>query len=252
MTGFAEQGWQKFPAEPATLRWVAAVRPFLGQAVVDPAGDWRCGGTWMVGVDALPNRPDGSVAGVALGGQAIAAAMALSGPVALHPAQLSVTRPGYPRPSERESEAAFGYRLRRDAAHVDGLMAEGPDKRRFLREPHAWILGIALTTADADAAPLTVWDGSHRPMGAALGTALAGAGDVGAVDVTDAYQTARRTVFAANERRQLPLLPGEAVLMHRHLLHGVAPWEDGARAAPEGRAIAYFRPQFSRAADWIR
>ena len=109
----------------------------------------------MVGVDALPNRPDGSVAGVALGGQAIAAAMALSGTVALHPAQLSVTRPGYPRPSERESEAAFGYRLRRDAAHVDWLMAEGPDKRRFLREPHAWILGIALTTADADAAPLT-------------------------------------------------------------------------------------------------
>jgi hypothetical protein len=36
--------------------------------------------------------------------------------------------------------------------------------------------------------------------------------------------------------------PGCAYLLHRLTLHGVAPWDASAQAAPEGRLIAYFRP----------
>ncbi|MBE0554438.1 MAG: hypothetical protein IH625_12180, partial [Rhodobacteraceae bacterium] len=42
-----------------------------------------------------------------------------------------------------------------------------------------------------------------------------------------------------------------ATLMHRLCLHGVAPWADGAIAAPEGRVIAYFRPELASVADWL-
>ena len=45
--------------------------------------------------------------------------------------------------------------------------------------------------------------------------------------------------------------PGEAVLLHRHLLHGVAPWGETATAAPEGRMIAYLRPEFTTLRDWL-
>lgn len=69
--------------------------------------------------------------------------------------------------------------------------------------------------------------------------------------MTAAYQEARREVFASCERLALPSAPGEAVLVHRHLLHGVAPWGEHATAAPEGRMITYFRPEFPAIADWI-
>ena len=62
----------------------------------------------------------------------------------LHPAQLSVMFPGYPRPKGDESDVAFGYRLRRDAAHVDGVKMFGENRRRRVEEPHAWVLGLPL------------------------------------------------------------------------------------------------------------
>lgn len=246
------RGWLSFPADGGSLDWVAAALPVAREVLARPGGDWRCGGTWFVGVDALPNDGVGAVSGVELQGAAIEAAMRLCGPLPLHPAQLSVTRPGYPQPSPDESETAWRFRKNRDAAHVDGLLAEGVEKRRFVREPHAWVLGIALTEADAAASPLVVWEGSHLRMGRAFGAAFAGhAPDSwGDVDVTDAYQAARREVFENCPRVPVPLRPGEAVLLHRHLLHGVAPWADGALAAREGRAIAYFRPELRSVAAW--
>jgi hypothetical protein len=248
---FAARGWLRFPPEPATLRWAGAALP-LARAALAGAADWRCGGTWSVGLDALPNDARGGVGGVPLAGAAVMFVRRAFGPMPLHRAQLSTTRPGYPQPSAEESAAAFGYRLNRDAAHVDGLLPIGPDRRRMIREPHAFILGVALTEADPDAAPLTVWDGSHRIMGAAFRAALAPR-DPAAwadIDVTEPYQAARREVFATCRRHTLPLRPGEAVVMHRHLLHGVAPWAEGALAAPEGRVIAYFRPELASAAGW--
>jgi len=41
------------------------------------------------------------------------------------------------------------------------------------------------------------------------------------------------------------------VLVHRHLVHGVAAWGAQATASPEGRVIAYFRPEFTLHGDWL-
>jgi hypothetical protein len=247
-----DAGWQVFPAEPAVAAWVAAVRgPALAAAARGPL---RHGGTWFVGVDALDNDAEGRVAGgPPLAGAALDAAVAATGVLRLHRAQVSVVHPGYPGRAPVETEAAHRFRRDRDAAHLDGLLPEGPERRRHLREPHAWILGVALTEADADASPLVVWEGSHRVIRAAFAAAFAGqpAERWGDIDVTGIYQRARAEVFGTCRRIALPLNPGETVLLHRLTIHGVAPWGQGAVAAPEGRAIAYLRPCFEDPADWL-
>ncbi len=58
------------------------------------------------------------------------------------------------------TKPAFRFRLNRDAAHLDGLLPIGPDKRRMVKEPHAWILGLPLNACGAGASPLVVWEGS--------------------------------------------------------------------------------------------
>lgn len=248
-----DPGWVHFPADAGSLRWAGAALEAARTVLLTSPDPWRCGGTWFVGVDALPNGPDGSVAGIALAGAAIERVGRDFGPQVWHPAQLSVIRPGYPQPSPDESTQAFAFRRDRDAAHVDGLIAEGATKRRYIREPHGFILGIALNAASADASPLVVWEGSHRIVGPALRKSVQGhaSKDWGDADITDAYQAARREVFATCPRRALPLREGEGVLLHRHLLHGVSPWPAQAKAAPEGRIIAYFRPELRSAAEWI-
>jgi hypothetical protein len=162
-----------------------------------------------------------------------------------------VIRPGYPQPSPEESDAAFAYRRDRDAAHLDGLLPIGPEKRRMVKEPHAWILGLPLN--ETTASPLTVWEGSHEILRAALLNALKPhpPENWGDVDITDAYQSARRTVFATCRRIELPTRPGEATLLHRLSLHGVAAWKSEDTAPPEGRMIAYLRPQHTSVADWL-
>ncbi len=239
-------GWQRI-RHPDIAAWAEAARPLAAQVLAASPEVWRCGGTWFVGVDALPNGPDGAVAGAAFPWQAVGLT-----PEPLHPAQLSVIRPGYPQPSEAESPAAFAYRRDRDAAHLDGLIADA-GKRRRVAEPHGWILGMALNRCDKVAAPLVAWEGSHEVMRAALQAALAPhPPDMwGEVDITGAYTAARRQVFETCRRVELPSQPGEAILMHRLTLHGVAPWAAGASAPPEGRMIAYFRPQLPRVSDWL-
>lgn len=244
---FAVRGWRRVTGR-AIADWAAAAGPLAERAVATSPEAWRCGGTWFVGLDALPNPPDGSASGVALPW----ADLGLT-PEPLHPAQLSVTRPGYPQQGAEETEAAFRFRLARDAAHLDGLLPVGPDKRRMVKEPHGWILGLPLNRADAGAAPLVVWEGSHHIIGPALRAAFAGcSGPPEDHDVTEAYQAARREVFATCARVELPGEPGSAVILHRHLIHGVAPWQAGATADPPGRMVAYFRPLLPSVADWLR
>ncbi|NBZ87431.1 hypothetical protein [Stagnihabitans tardus] len=206
----------------------------------------RHGGTWAVGLDLLPNAPDGSI-GAALPWQDLGL-----DPQPLHPAQLSAVFQGYPRRDPDETEAAHRFRITRDATHLDGLLPLGPDKRRFMKEPHAWILGLALT--ESDAAPLVVWEGSHHLIRAALARALAPHDPAtwGDVDLTEAYAEARRVVFASCKRVALPQKPGQAVILHRMALHGVAPWAEGASAPPEGRIVAYFRPLLPSVEAWLR
>jgi hypothetical protein len=254
---FLNRGFLTFKTDPAVARWAAAASPVAAAAARDPAmSHWlRCGGTWFVGVDALPHDREGRVSG----GSPLLGAVTgfirgeLGFDLPLHRAQVSICYPGYPRPSAEESEAAYAFRLRRDAAHVDGLLAEGTLRRRHLKEPHAYILGLTLTEQSDDAAPLAVWEGSHLPMRAMFAKVL---GDKPpetwpGIDLTEAYQDARRAVFTSCRRVELPSSPGEAVLLHRHLLHGVAPWAKGAQAGADGRMIAYFRPEFPNLADWL-
>ena len=69
------------------------------------------------------------------------------------------------------------------------------------------------------------------------------------VDLTDAYRDARRHVFSMGEPVAVEAAPGQAILLHRHLLHGVAPWD--ASSQDTKRMVAYFRPQFSNVHDWL-
>lgn len=244
---FARKGFVVFDADPRVTRW--ATRAHAAGCVVasDAAmqGMWlRHGKTWFVGVDALPNGPDGAMDGAPLAGpwQDLVAP-----PDVWHCAQLSVIYPRYPLQDAGESDAAHRFRVRRDAAHVDGLHLEGGP--RIVREPHSFILGLPLNTSKA--CPLVVWAQSHIQMRAALADVV-GTGDPRGADVTEVYKAARAQVFETCARIEVQMQPGQAVLVDRFALHGVAPWKDGDVVPPEGRMVAYFRPEFANPADWLR
>ena len=236
-------GWEVWSPAPDTLRWVEAAADLADRVLSDPAERrrWlRHGGTWFVGVDALPTGPDGAAGEVRLPATVRAR---LPGP--LHPAQLSVVYPGYPRRDPEESEAAHRFRRDRDAAHLDGLLPVGPDRRRFALEPHAIICGLPLDPMDP--APLVVWEGSHRVLRERLRAAV-GKKPLDRVDLTDAYAAARREVFETCPRREISAPPGGVIWMHRLALHGMAPW----RGPAEGqRRVAYFRPQLVDPGRWL-
>lgn len=241
-----EPGWQRIGPHPAIAAWAEAAHAATRDHLATTPEPWRCGGTWFVGVDALPNGTDGCIHTTPFPWQALPLA-----PEPLHRAQLSVIRPGYPQPSPDETPAAFAFRRDRDAAHLDGLLAVGPAKRRMVKEPHGWILGLPLNQTSA--APLSVWEGSHEILRAALRRALSPHPPEawGEVDITEAYQQARRDIFATCRRVELPTSPGEATLLHRLVLHGVTRWKDQDEAPPEGRMIAYLRPQLSSVEAWL-
>jgi len=247
-TEFFEKGWGVFAPETATLDWVRYALSDAIDALRNPAFSplYQCENTWFVGLDVLSNDVQGRVAGSApLSGAAVNfIADTCGGWPALHRGQVSGVFPGYPRPRAGETEAGFRYRANRDAAHVDGVLGVGTPKRRFVQEPHAFILGLPLTRADRDAAPLVVWEGSHAVMQDAFRRAFATAQttDLSEIDVTDAYQSARREVFETCPRVVVHAPPGAAIVVHRLALHGVAPWSNGATAERTGRLIAYFRP----------
>lgn len=254
MADLPATGWRKFAFDPALAAWAAHADLAAKQVEADPTkADWlRCGGTWFVGVNALPNDAEGRLpGGPPLAGAAIEAARAISD-APLDPAQASVCYPGYPKQGADESDSAFRYRRDRDAAHVDGLHRIMPGRRRKLLERHAYILGVPLNDAPENAAPFVIWEGAHEIMRAAFQRRLA---DVPAetwaeADVTEAYQAARKDAFESCKRVVIHARPGEAYLVHRLALHGVAPWPKGKGR----RAIAYFRPEIAsggHSADWL-
>ncbi len=251
MKDFLERGWVRFPACNQTRAWAEAAREAADRAIADPANaHWlQCEGTWFVGVNLLETAPSGAIGGVPLDGASLEVIRSLGlWPRAWDKAQVSVLYPGYPRPRDGESEAGFAFRRDRDAAHVDGLLPVGPERRRKAQEFHGFILGLPLSEAGAEASPMVVWEGSHHMVAEAFRAALRGIDPDHwpETDLTDVYTRVRREAFAACPRVVVHARPGEAYLVHRFALHGMAPWGPGAQAGPEGRMIAYFRPEVPR------
>jgi hypothetical protein len=257
VSDFDRRGWVVFPPEETVIRWLRHARADALRALSDPVlAHWfQCEGTWFVGLDVLANDTQGCVGG---SDRLVGAAMAFLSErfgrrLPLHKGQVSGVFPGYPKPRAGESDAAFRYRRNRDAAHVDGVIGVGAPKRRFVQEPHAYILGLPLSEASAGAAPLVVWEGSHLLMREAFAEAFStrDPASLADVDVTEIYQAARNKAFETCRRVVVHGAPGSAYVVHRLALHGVAPWAEGATAAPEGRLIAYFRPPMpGGAAAW--
>lgn len=240
--------WQRFAFDVDIARWAEAADKVATAVLADPAqaDQYRYAKTWFVGVDALPNAEDGHVEGVPLKGPVIDQLAHDH----WHSAQLSVTFPGYPQPMDGESVGQHRFRTQRDAAHVDGLLPHGPARRRHLIEPHAFILGLPLN--DSDQSPLVVWEGSADILRAAFRQALSDhtPEEWSQIDLTEPYQAARKHCFETCARVELSARPGEALLLHRLTLHGVAPWQD-MRPFPQGRRIAYFRPHLADPSDWL-
>ena len=237
-------GYRVFDWDAPVADWAQAAGT-IARDILKGDGERRHGATWFVGVDALPNKGDGSINGVPLAGEWL---QHVRQPSQWHAAQLSVVFPGYPQQDPGESCAAHRFRRNRDAAHVDGLLPFGPDKRRFLLEPHGFIVGLPLNNVAAS--PLVVWEDSHLMIRDAFAHAFAGvAPNVWAAqDVTDIYQDVRRQCFEKCTRIEVHAKPGQVILLDRHLLHGVAPWDPAIAA--DMRMIAYFRPQIA-AKDWL-
>ena len=255
---FFEKGWCRFQFDETLIQWIAHALPCARETIAaEENAQWlRCGGTWFAGVNLLPNAADGSVCGSdALQGKAsdfIRQALGLDN-FDWDRAQLSVCYPGYPQPMPNETEAAYGYRRDRDAAHVDGFLAEGPDRRRHLREYHGFILGIPMVEFDAGASPFVVWEGSHEMIRTTFAEQFRGVPveQWGEIDITGVYHQVRRKIFGLCERVEIHAIPGEAYLIHRLALHGVAPWQGIASAASDGRMICYFRPETGGPESWL-
>ena len=245
----SETGWRRYSLSPETAAWADHAADIASRVLADPANaHWYRGDrTWFAGVDCLPNDETGRLSG----GPALSGGFLDDIPQApLHPAQVSAVFPGYPKPMEGESAAASRFRRTRDGAHVDGLLPIGPDRRRMIREPHAYILGLPLSINGEGESPLVVWEGSHALMRAAFELVLApyDVEDWPDVDLTDVYQATRRQAFETCRRVTVPGVPGEAVLLDPLMLHGIAPWAAGSEGP---RIVSYFRPETDHL-TWLR
>ena len=253
-----KHGWTCFAQDAKIAKWVAHVQPRAADIASNPAhiAAWlRYGGTWFAGVNILPNDLCGRLGtGPALAGKAVDFLTELHGPLALDQAQISVIYPGYPAHDGSESDAAHRYRHIRCAAHVDGLRPAGPDRRRYIQEPHQFVLGIPLVATSEEASPMVVWQGSHHIIRAAFKSVLdtVPGADWPRIDLTEVYHQARKKCFETCTRVTVLAEPGECYVLHRLALHGIAPWGEGAVAPTAGRMVAYFRPlNDGNLHDWL-
>lgn len=255
---FFSRGWCRFSHDDALASWLTQILPVARAAVTATENaEWlHCGGTWFVGVNSLPNGPDGAVpGGTPIAGHAVEFVRHALGMTEFgwDKGQVSVVYRGYPKRMESETRAAFRYRRERDAAHIDGVLRDGPDKRRYLRMYHEFILGIPVDAVSSATSPLVVWEGSHELVRQAFRARF---GELPASswpdeDVTDTYNAVRRRIFASCKRIEITAKPGEAYLLHRLTLHGIAPWSASEPEAAESRMIVYFRPNTGSPETWL-
>jgi hypothetical protein len=260
-TEFFARGWCQFEFDSRLSNWVKSALPAAQASVIDEANrKWlRCGDTWFAGVNVLPNASDGSIdSDLRLELKCdvvdfITEALGLSD-FSWDKAQVSVCYSGYPQRMDTETEAAFVFRRDRDAAHVDGLLPEGVNRRRFLREWHGFILAIPMLEYDAGASPFVVWEGSQEIVRQKFQSIFQNkqAGDWPSLDITEDYHDVRHHIFKACKRVEIVAKPGEAYLVHRLALHGVAPWKTDLGSTCKERMICYFRPETGGVEQWLR
>jgi hypothetical protein len=241
-TAFDRLGWAKLPFDPNLAAWLENTRPQANRAINDPENraKWlRSQGTWFVGVDVLhdyPPLPDAilQAAKFAIGCDVTDWGLG----------QISVCTMGYPLQDTAETTPMFNYRKTRDYAHLDGLKAVGPKRRRKMEEFHGFILGIPLNKTPPKAAPFVIWQGSHLIFRDMLAKTYAGHPPEtwAKIDITETYQKTRTRIFKTCKRVEIHARPGEAYLAHRFALHGMATWDAALNGPDEGRQIAYFRP----------
>ena len=110
--------------------------------------------------------------------------------------------------------AAFKYRLKKAAAHVDGLHPIGKEKIRKLKEQHAFILGIPVTLSSKKASPLVVWEGSQKIVKHYFKKSLSNVdpNDWGNIDLTTLYHQARREIFQSCTKVEIHATTGESYI----------------------------------------
>jgi hypothetical protein len=251
---FERKGWIKFEYDQRIVRWakVANSKIIAKQKNKENfENGLTCQGTWFVGVDALDNNLDGTLDEVPLQGP-FENLMKRSKVHGLHPAQVSIIFEGYPKPRDQESESSFNFRLKRDAAHIDGLIADFPGGPRKLKEPHAYVLGIPLNQVPKGASPVVVWEGSHHLISEAFERFFLNRTphEWRDIDIREVYFETRKSIFKKCIRRILHANVGESYMVHRLCLHGISPWNSKIKNLYEGRRIAYFRPELKDIANW--
>ena len=254
LNDFEHKGWVKFKFDERVVRWANAANlkitaKLKNKEIFD--NNLTCRGTWFVGVDALENDTDGALGEISLSGP-FESLMKHTETRGLHATQVSIIFEGYPKPRDQESESSFNFRLKRDAAHVDGLIADFPGGPRKLKEPHAYVLGIPLNQAPKGASPVVVWEGSHHLISKAFNSLFLKRDPEKwkDLDVREVYMQTRKSIFEHCKRRVLHANLGESYMIHRLCLHGISPWDFEIKNFNEGRKIAYFRPELQHLADW--
>jgi hypothetical protein len=255
---FFSLGWCQFEFDPVLLEWVEdALAPARESVSAESNARWhRYQNTWFAGVNVLPNDAQGEVGNSGpLQGRAIDFIETELGlrDFAWDAAQISVCFPGYPKPVNGDSPGKTRFRREKDAAHVDGLLPVGEQRRRHLREHHGFILGIPMVEFNASASPFVVWEKSHEIMRDCFNRHFGHTppDQWGDIDVTEVYHAARKQAFERCKRIEIHARPGEAFLAHRLILHGMAPWREDAEAGDDGRMICYFRPDPFGPREWL-
>ncbi|MEE2774402.1 MAG: hypothetical protein VYE27_05785 [Pseudomonadota bacterium] len=253
---FDKLGWTIFDYDRDMHCWAAAVKEGLNSSFNDIRdSDLRCGQTWFTGVNYLKNDGTGKFGGVPLTGASVNQIYSRFGEYykKWDQAQISICFPGYPQPSEGESESVINYRTNKFSAHVDGILPIGRARRRFAREYYAFILGIPISKFNRHAAPLIVWEKSHLIMQDFLSRYYRNnlTIDKEAIDITDVFRIARAKIFDTCNKKIVWARIGESYLLHRLTLHGIHPWTPRGKAEKCGRIIAYFRPDLIDDKLWL-
>ncbi len=253
-----QNSWAVCEPDKRMLTWIRNAKNTAQQKLKVDGFDktqLRCGGTWFVGANFLDNDSFGTLNKVRLEGMAIEAILERYGRLFCEwdRAQISICYPGYPKPSKQETAAAFSFRKNSFGAHVDGILPIGNPKRRYAKEYHAFIFGIPLEDYNQFAAPVVVWEGSHRIIRTFLSRVLLqnGVEKWKNLDITQIYAEARKEALSKCKKKIIHVPLGGCYVLHRLAVHGIMPWKKRGNSEAESRMVAYFRPILKDSQFWL-